>query len=62
MYTCILYIYIYTYPPSHCHDGFMATRALGHTHVRLHVGIQDPKKAQVNTRATSLIIHTNRRT
>ena len=38
----------------------MVTGALGHTHVRLHVlGIQDPNKAQVNTRATMIIIHTN---
>ena len=38
----------------------MATGTLGHTHVQLHVlGIQDPNKAQVNTRATMIIIHTN---
>ena len=37
----------------------MATGALGHIHIWLHVlGIQDPNKAQVNTRATRLIIHT----
>ena len=37
----------------------MATGALGHTHVRLHfVSIQIPNKAQVSTRATSIIIHT----
>ena len=46
--------------PSHYQNKFMATGALGHTHVRLHVlGIQDPNKAQVNTRATMIIIHTN---
>ena len=46
--------------PSNYQNKFMATGALGHTHVRLHVlGIQDPNKAQVNTRATMIIIHTN---
>ena len=36
----------------------MATGALGHTHVSLHVlGIQDPNKAQVNTRATRIITY-----
>ena len=48
-----------TCPPGHCHNSFMATGALGHIHIWLHVlGIQDPNKAQVNTRATRLIIHT----
>ena len=38
----------------------MATGALGHTHVRLHVlDIQDPNKAQVNTKVTRMIIHRN---
>ena len=38
----------------------MATGALGHTHVWLHIfGTEDPNKAQVNTRATRIIIHTN---
>ena len=38
----------------------MATGALGHTHVRLHVvGIQDPNKAQINTRPTRITIYTN---
>ena len=64
VYTCIyLYIYISTYAymyiciyylikkchPGHCHKSFMATGALGHTHVRLHgVGIQDTNNAQVD--------------
>ena len=47
-------------PPRHDHNSFMATGALGHTHVRLHaVGIQNPNKAQVNTRPKRIIIHTN---
>ena len=59
MHVCMYYLNK-TYPLGHCHNSFMATGALGHTHVRLHVvGIQDPEKAQVNTRATSIIIHTN---
>ena len=39
----------------------MATGAIVHTHVRLHVlSIQFPNKAQDNNRATSIIIiHTN---
>ena len=49
-----------TCPPGHCHNSFMTTGALGHIHIWLHVlGIQDPNKAQVNTRATMIIIHTN---
>ena len=66
MYVCMhgyMYYLNRTCSPGHCHNSFisfMTTGALGHTHVRLHVvGIQDPKKAQVNTRATSIIIHTN---
>ena len=67
----LVYIYIYVYmyylyylikkcPRGHCHNSFMVTGALGYTHVRLHVlGIQDPNKAQVNTRATKIIIHRN---
>ena len=47
-------------PSGHCHNSFMATGALGHTHVRLHVvDFQDSKKAQVNITATSIIIDTN---
>ena len=58
-----MYYLIKTCPPGHCHKSFMATDALGHTHVRLHVvGIQDPMKAQVNTRPTRIIIHTNKYT
>ena len=38
----------------------MGTGTLGHTHEQLHVlSIQDPKKAQDNTRAIRIIIHTN---
>ena len=64
IYTYIIYIYIYIYtstcPPGHCHNSFMATGALGHTHVRLHVvDFQDSKKAQVNTTATNIIIDTS---
>ena len=59
MHICMYYLNK-TYPLGHCHNSFMATGALGYTHVRLHViGIQDPEKAQVNTRATSIIIQTN---
>ena len=56
-----MYVLSYkTCPPGHCHNSFMATGALGHTHVRLDVvGFQDSKKAQVNTTATSIIIDTN---
>ena len=50
-----------TYPPGHCHSSLMATGALGHTHVRLHIlSIQDRNKARDSTRATRIIIiHTN---
>ena len=42
-----MYYIIKTYPPGHCHNSFIGTGTLGHTHVRLHVfGIQDPNKAQ----------------
>ena len=55
-----MYYHIETCPPGRCHNSFMTTGALGHTHVRLHVfGIQDPNEAQVKTRAISIIIHTN---
>ena len=56
-----LYYLNKTYPPGHCHSSLMATGALGHTHVRLHVlSMQDPNKAQDHTRATTtIIIHTN---
>ena len=53
MYACIFLL-------KHSLPSFMATSALGQTHVQLHVvGIGDPNKAHVNTRATSIIIHTN---
>ena len=48
-YICI-YIYIYVYPSTTCpfvhnHSNFIATAALGHTHVRLHVaGIRETKE------------------
>ena len=55
-----LYYLNKTCRPSHCHSSLMATGALGHTHVRLHVlSIEDPNKAQVNTKATRIIINTN---
>ena len=55
-----MYYLIKTFHPSHCHNSFMATGAIGHTHVRLHVvGIQDPNNAQINTRPMRIIIHTN---
>ena len=68
VYECIyvwMFVWMYllsykTCPPGHCDNTFMATGALGHTHVQLHVaGFQDSKKAQVNTTATSIIIDTN---
>ena len=64
IYVCMfVWMYVLSYktcPPGHCHNSFMATGALGHTHVRLHVvGFQDSKKAQVNTTATNIIIDTN---
>ena len=60
MYMCIICIVIKKCPGGHCHNSFMATGALGHTHVRLHVlDIQDPNKAQVNTKVTRMIIHRN---
>ena len=47
-----------TCPPGLCHNSFMATAALGHTQVRLHVvGFQNPKKAQVNNKGTSANIY-----
>ena len=70
VYECI-YVYMFawmyvlsykTCPHGHCHNSFMATGALGHTHARLHVvGFQDSKKAHVNTTATatSIIIDKN---
>ena len=62
MHACVYYLNK-TYPSGHGYNSFMATGALGHTHVRLHVvGIQDPKKVQVSTRSTGIIIHTNLRT
>ena len=52
-----LYYLNKTCPPSHCHSSLMATGALGHTHVRLHVlSIQDQNKAQDHTRAKRIII------
>ena len=58
-----VWIYVFSYktcPRGHCHNSFMATGAIGHTHVRLHVvGFQDPKKAQINNTATSIIIDKN---
>ena len=52
-----LYYLNKTCPPSHCHSSLMATGALGHTHVRLHVlSIQDQNKAQDNTRAKRIIV------
>ena len=50
MYVCSIYVCIYylikTCPPGHCHNSFMTTGTLGHTHVRLHVvSIQVPNKA-----------------
>ena len=55
-----MYYHIKTCSPRNCHNSFMATGALGHTHVRLHVvGIRDPNKAQVKTRPTGIIIHTD---
>ena len=60
MYGLMYDLIIKACPLSHCHSSFLATGALGHTHVRLEVaGIQNGKKAQFNTRATSIIIHTN---
>ena len=42
IYIC-MYYHTQTCPPGHCHNSFMATDVLGHTHVRLHVvGIQAP--------------------
>ena len=42
IYVC-MYYHTQTCPPGHCHNSFMATDALGHTHVQLHVvGIQAP--------------------
>ena len=58
-----MYYLIKTWPPGHCHNSFMATGAFGHTNVWLHVvGTQDTNKAQVNTRSTRIIIHTNKYT
>ena len=38
-----MYYHTQTCPPGHCHNSFMATDALGHTQVQLHVvGIQAP--------------------
>ena len=52
-----LYYLNKTCPPSHCHSSLMATGALGHTHVRLHVlSIQDQNKAQDNTRAKRILV------
>ena len=60
LYGCMCYLIKHAPPPGHCHNTFMATGALGHTHVQLRVvGFQDSKKAQVNTTATSIIIGTN---
>ena len=66
IYIYIIHIYIHIYihisyktcPPGHCYNSFMATGALGHTHVRLHVvRFKDPKKAQVKNTATSICIY-----
>ena len=49
LYLCMYYL-IKTCPTGHCHKSFMATGALGHTHLRLHVvGIQDPNTVKVNS-------------
>ena len=67
-YECIyeyrfVWMYVLSYKTchsGHCRNGFMATGALGHTHVRLHVvDFHVPKKAQLNNTATSIIIDTN---
>ena len=51
-----MYFLLKTCPPGHYHNSFMATGALGHTRVWLHVvDIQDPNKVQVNTRHYSKI-------
>ena len=45
-----MYYHIKTCPTGHCHKSFMATVALGDTHLRLHVvGIQDPNTVKVNS-------------
>ena len=63
IYVCMfVWMYVLSYKtclPGHCHNSFVATGALGHTHVRLHVvGFQD-SKTQVATTATNIIIDTN---
>ena len=58
-----MYYVLNTCPPGHYQFSFMATDALGHTHVRLNVvGIKDANKAQINTRQTRVIKHTNTHT
>ena len=56
-----VWMYVLSYkscPRGHCHNSLMATGAPGT--VWLHVvGFQDPKKAQVNNTATSIIIDKN---
>ena len=64
IYVCMfVWMYVLSYKrcrPGHCHNSFMATGALGHTHLRLDVvGFQDSRKAQVNTTATNIIIDRN---
>ena len=60
MYVCLYGCMHYLIKHGLCHNSFMATGALGHIHVRLHVvGFQVPKKAQVNNTTTSIIIDTN---
>ena len=55
-----MYVLSSTCAPGHYRNSFMATGALGHANLRLHVvDIQDPNKAQVSTRRTRIIIHTN---
>ena len=44
-------------PPGHHHNGCMATRALGHAYVRLHiVDTKEPKSAKSATSKARSII------
>ena len=57
-----MYYLLKTFPAGHYHLSFMATEALRRNYVRLHVvGIKDATKAQINTRPTRIIKHTNKR-
>ena len=44
-------------PPGYHHNGFMATHELGHMMYGYTMfGIQEPKSAQITTRAMSIIL------